>query len=604
MAEVTLHGSTALSVSSPSQPSGVVSETDACAWDCTATGVSLLGVRIFVGGNLAAVGATVTLGVLQPGVDTTALGSSTPAASGTVTLAAGWNEVRFGSPVALSVGRFETFVRSAGAADTPWRFTASDATNRPIAGVAVGTSGVSLTSTTADSAKVPTQRRQRASSTDGSTWTTSTLNDVPLDVILSVPDSVAGIAATLSITPASLAGAVVQPAPASVSAGMSPAAVSLAGAVATAAAGSVTATIAPAVVALAGAVTTVSGVAVAAGLSPASVALAGAVSVASGGPAFGRVVATISRLVGQDGHLVGLTSGWVTLEALTASVRVAGSLVVADRIRCRITAGALHGPDGAVGVTVLATDQPGASPALVQYRATWDLDGVRSQPPAAIFEVPTGGTVDLAIVVPATPQPGVERVVVDPQAVIDAAVVEATTAAEGAAQAVVLELDPVLTVNGFRPDSAGNVEVTTGGGAGTVTSVNHVTPDDSGNVTLPASATGVDSHGLPSPRVERYDLVVQGALAVGSLTTLINLPGGRLRRVTSRSTSSSGNAVAYHQVTIAGTGIYTAPKYVGWAADVDIPVVEGSSLGVQVTSVTGTGSVVDLVVSVWVVVGA
>lgn len=687
MAEVTLHGSTALS------PIGMTSttadvEVNSCAWDSTAT-VTLLGVRLYQTGAYA--GVVVTLGVIQPGVAPADLGaaSATPTASGTVTMpsAPGWVEVRFASPLTVTPGRFVAFARNAAVAGSVVRFSTTDNTRRPTAGAPVGSTGVSLAPMADQTGKLPLGRRGRATYAS-SAWTTSTLQDAPLDVILDSP--VQEVVSTLLVTgePVALAGTVAAPAPVAVAGNVPPPIVAVSVAIAPVGATPVAASAAAASVALAGAVVAPPPAAVAGQVSVPSVTFTPAVAAtgptpvtagvvveaptAAGGVSAGaatvvvavvptastlvgavvhrgaystgRVVCTVARLTSADGTLVGLPSGEVTLTALADQVRAGGKLVAADRVVCRISDGVLYGPDGTVGVDLLATDSPGVSPSVVQYRATWALHGVRKQPASVVFDVLAGGVVDLATVVPATVQPGVERVILDPQGVIDVAVAEAEHAAQAAAQDLLLDLDPVLTVNGVAPDADGNVEIEAGGGEGTVTSVNGVTPDVSGNVTIPTGAgavrtvngaapdgagnvavgtvrtvngvpadsaggvaiptgtTNADSYGLPTPRVERFDVVVQGVLAVGTTTTFIRLPAGRVKRLATATTSATQSTIAYVQATIGGAGVWANPRYAGSDTALDVPVTDGAALGVQVTSISGAGVVTDLVVSCWVLV--
>lgn len=69
-----------------------------------------------------------------------------------------------------------------------------------------------------------------------------------------------------------------------------------------------------------------------------------------------------------------------------------------------------------------------------------------------------------------------------------------------------VDKDSVKSVNGIEPDSAGNVNIETGGGGeGTVTSVNHVQPDSSGNVQITAADVGAATtadipNKLPNPQ--------------------------------------------------------------------------------------------------------
>lgn len=62
------------------------------------------------------------------------------------------------------------------------------------------------------------------------------------------------------------------------------------------------------------------------------------------------------------------------------------------------------------GVTVVATDQPDAQPSTVQYEVRWNLTGARVQPQTTPIDVPANGVVDLATVIPASPEPGTVQV--------------------------------------------------------------------------------------------------------------------------------------------------------------------------------------------------
>ena len=81
-------------------------------------------------------------------------------------------------------------------------------------------------------------------------------------------------------------------------------------------------------------------------------------------------------------------------------------LAVATSLDCPVVNGDLCAPGTTVpGVPLVATDQPTAQPVLIQWRATFHLTGVTTQPAAVIFNVPTGGEVDLALVVSIPPEP-------------------------------------------------------------------------------------------------------------------------------------------------------------------------------------------------------
>lgn len=105
-----------------------------------------------------------------------------------------------------------------------------------------------------------------------------------------------------------------------------------------------------------------------------------------------------------------------------------------DKVICRVINGDLYPPTGTVpGAWVLASAQPDGLPDYVQWTAHFALTGTSTQPMDVTFDVPAGGQVDLASVVPATPQPG--TVTVYSSADTIAAQAAAAAAAASAAQA-------------------------------------------------------------------------------------------------------------------------------------------------------------------------
>jgi hypothetical protein len=108
-------------------------------------------------------------------------------------------------------------------------------------------------------------------------------------------------------------------------------------------------------------------------------------------------------------------------------------LAVASSADCPVVDGDLYPPgsggEGQPGVFLVATDQPEAQPTLIQWRATFRLAGVSTQPLPVVFNVPTGGVVDLAMLISVPPEP---------PAII---VVSAETAAEAAASAASAAVD-------------------------------------------------------------------------------------------------------------------------------------------------------------------
>lgn len=83
-------------------------------------------------------------------------------------------------------------------------------------------------------------------------------------------------------------------------------------------------------------------------------------------------------------------------------------------------------------LVVLASVQPAADTSPIQWTATFALENTSSQPPSVTFEVPSGGTVNLTNVIPATPTPGTVVVLTS-------------------------EAGSVKKVNGVLPDVNGNV---------------------------------------------------------------------------------------------------------------------------------------------------
>lgn len=111
-------------------------------------------------------------------------------------------------------------------------------------------------------------------------------------------------------------------------------------------------------------------------------------------------------------------------------------LAVAVPLDCPVVNGDLCAPGTtSPGVHLVATDQPLAHPTLIQWRATFHLAGVSAQPASVVFNVPTGGVVDLALVVSVPPEPPA-ILVVDPNSGLEvAAAADAAQAAADAAAA-------------------------------------------------------------------------------------------------------------------------------------------------------------------------
>lgn len=104
------------------------------------------------------------------------------------------------------------------------------------------------------------------------------------------------------------------------------------------------------------------------------------------------------------------------------------------------------------GVYVIASEQPDAQPDKVQYEVRWGLPSARVQPPTTIIDVPAGGTVDLATVIPASPEPGTVIVVstVDRERAEEAAE-RAELAAERAENASMGDIDYDLILGRVEP---------------------------------------------------------------------------------------------------------------------------------------------------------
>ena len=115
--------------------------------------------------------------------------------------------------------------------------------------------------------------------------------------------------------------------------------------------------------------------------------------------------------------------GYVVITPKVETVRwpslVPPITAVIQDVRCPLIEGRLYPPgttpESAAsvtpGVVLVATEQPEALPSTVQYTLTFDLRGIKRQPPAVTFNVPASGVVDLTTVMPATPDPGTVVVV-------------------------------------------------------------------------------------------------------------------------------------------------------------------------------------------------
>jgi len=109
-------------------------------------------------------------------------------------------------------------------------------------------------------------------------------------------------------------------------------------------------------------------------------------------------------------------SGMVTITPNVTSVRwpttTPPRTAIVETVRCPVIDGVLCGPDSTdPGVWLLASAQPNGEPDHIQWTATFDFDGILERLPALVFEVPAGGVIDLASVVPAASMPGTVKVV-------------------------------------------------------------------------------------------------------------------------------------------------------------------------------------------------
>ena len=158
------------------------------------------------------------------------------------------------------------------------------------------------------------------------------------------------------------------------------------------------------------------------------------------GAAWGTVVARFGAIASDSPDSgrapdVRPLSGTVTLTPTVEWIQLAGIAEPGryhlDTLVCPVIDGVLYPPgvDDEAGVPVLASNQPAGIPATVQWEASFQLEGVDTQPAPVLFDVPDGGTVDLAMQVGA--EPDVPTVVV----VSTEGVAQAQAAAQAAQQA-------------------------------------------------------------------------------------------------------------------------------------------------------------------------
>lgn len=94
-------------------------------------------------------------------------------------------------------------------------------------------------------------------------------------------------------------------------------------------------------------------------------------------------------------------------------------IAINKTIVCQILNGVLVGPDGNPGVRVVATNSPGIEPFPLQWDVRIMITGATTQPSPMTIDVPGGGTVNLATIVPSPPAVPVVTVVSE-QTKIDA----------------------------------------------------------------------------------------------------------------------------------------------------------------------------------------
>ena len=124
-----------------------------------------------------------------------------------------------------------------------------------------------------------------------------------------------------------------------------------------------------------------------------------------------RVEGNFSEWFADRGEVPG--SGRVVLTPTVNQIRVSGRIVHIRQVVARIVDGVLRPMDSDDDfITVLATAQVGAAPENFQYRVNIDLRSVtpRQDPRAFLIDAAPNTTVFLHAVMPAQPQPPIERV--------------------------------------------------------------------------------------------------------------------------------------------------------------------------------------------------
>lgn len=169
-------------------------------------------------------------------------------------------------------------------------------------------------------------------------------------------------------------------------------------------------------------------------------------------------------------------SGYVTLTPTVSQMKWPTAdpprTAVIQTLRCPVLDGWLYPPDtedasddpeATSGVWIVATDQPEGLPDKVQWRASFELTGVKVQPAPVTFDVPDRGTVDLTTVLPAVPDPGVITVVSTVERErAEAAAERAELAAERADDMVASALVPYATT-AYVDQTVGDIDTVLAG---------------------------------------------------------------------------------------------------------------------------------------------
>jgi hypothetical protein len=132
-------------------------------------------------------------------------------------------------------------------------------------------------------------------------------------------------------------------------------------------------------------------------------------------------------------------TGTVLLTPLTSVTRwpttTPPRLAIGKQASCPVVNGYLCTPGSTIhDVWLVATDQPEGQPDIIQWKASFRFDGVTVQPADVVFNVPAGGSVDLALIATVPPAPGTIVIVSHEDALVAAAAaVEAEASADAAA---------------------------------------------------------------------------------------------------------------------------------------------------------------------------